>query len=220
MASGLLIFDLDGTLFRSETVTVPAVQRSFREVGLSAPSNAEICWFFGKPHRDFQEWLRSLVPEALAPRILEAVDRWELELVDEEGELYPEVRETLTEARRRFAHLAMCTNGERVYVDRVVDSSGLRPLFDQIRLRESPRDTKTGMVTELLAALSGRPAFMIGDRSEDIDAAHANGIIAIGARYGYGTVGELAAADATIQTPQSLLEVLPFMMLPRRRRGL
>ncbi|MCU0611908.1 MAG: HAD family hydrolase [Candidatus Eisenbacteria bacterium] len=219
MKSGLLIFDLDGTLFRSETVTVPAVQRAFREHGLVEPSAPEICWFFGKPHRDFQEWLESIVPGSLASGILAAVDRRELELVSETGELYAGVAEMLTEARKQFTHLAICTNGEREYVARVLSTSGLLPFFDRIRYRESPVDTKAAMVAELLSTLDARPAFVIGDRSEDIDAAHANGILAIGARYGYGTVGELATADATIQTPLSLLEVLSFMMLPRKFPG-
>ena len=34
---GLLIFDLDGTLFQAHKVTVPATQRSFQDQGLPAP---------------------------------------------------------------------------------------------------------------------------------------------------------------------------------------
>lgn len=33
--TGLLIFDIDGTLFCTETVTVPAVRRSFQDLVLS-----------------------------------------------------------------------------------------------------------------------------------------------------------------------------------------
>ncbi len=214
---GTLVFDLDGTLFRSDTVTVPAVRHAFLAEGLTPPPPDAIRWFFGKPHEQFQEWLGSLVPPRCAARIVREVDRLELELVAARGELYPGVLDMLRAARRRFACLAICSNGEEGYVMRVVESTGLVPFFDRVRFRVRDTDDKTSMLAELLLLCPSRPVFMIGDRAEDIEAARRNGIVAIAASYGYGTVGELAAADATVQSPRALLEVLSFLMLGSRR---
>ena len=70
-----LIFDLDGTLFVTDTVTVPAVQSSLRERNLPAPSRQEICSTFGRPAREFHAWLRTLCPEEGAQALLETIDR-------------------------------------------------------------------------------------------------------------------------------------------------
>jgi phosphoglycolate phosphatase len=53
------------------------------------------------------------------------------------------------------------------------------------------------MVADLLGKLDARPALVVGDRQDDVVAAHANGLQAVAARYGYGTLAELAEADAT-----------------------
>jgi len=48
---------------------------------------------------------------------------------------------------------------------------------------------------------------MVGDRSHDIHAAHANRVKAIGVAWGYGAPGELAAAgaDKIIAAPGDLV---------------
>jgi phosphoglycolate phosphatase len=51
---------------------------------------------------------------------------------------------------------------------------------------------------------------MVGDRSFDFDAAHANGIRCLAAGWGYGTPQEYATADALAATPAQVADlVLP-----------
>lgn len=208
----LLIFDLDGTLFKSETVTVPAVRRSFSARGLPPPPEAAIAGFFGRPHSDFQEWLRSLAPPAQADGLLAAVDREELDLVAEAGALYPGMHETLLRLRARVTRMAICTNGQGEYVERVVKTQGLTRYFDAIRHRRNDHDTKTTMCRELLDRLHPQTAVMIGDRWDDVASARDNGIMSIGAEYGYGTAGELTEADAIVEAPHQLPEVIDRLL--------
>ena len=49
---------------------------------------------------------------------------------------------------------------------------------------------------------------MIGDRVHDVRAAHANGVRAIGVLWGYGSRGELAAADALVSSPAAIAPAL------------
>jgi len=73
------------------------------------------------------------------------------------------------------------------------------------RLLEKGFDfNKLSMVRELLGHLKSRPALVIGDRSDDIEAAHRNGLRAIAATYGYGTAEELQAADVAAHSPSDL----------------
>ena len=50
---------------------------------------------------------------------------------------------------------------------------------------------------------------MIGDRDNDLRAARANGVRAVGVLWGYGSAEELASADAIVATPAEL----PFVLL-------
>ncbi len=199
----LLVFDLDGTLFRTETASVPAVQESFRRFGLSVPEAAEVCAFFGKPGSEFHAWLRTRCPEDLAGAVVAAVDELELELVNH-GELYPGVREALAELQAAGARLAICSNGPRNYVERVLNAHGIAAFFTVVRYRRSAEDTKTGMVRELLQQLQAGPALVVGDRIEDVEAAHRNGLPAIAAAYGYGPPEERAAAEVQANSPAEL----------------
>jgi len=201
---GLVIFDLDGTLFRTETVTVPAVEQTFRHLGLPVPSREEICSFFGRPVSAFHAWLRSLAPRHDQDAAVAAVDHLELELIPQTGELYPHVQQVLTTLRASVEQMALCTNGSWEYVWRVVAAHDLKRFFDAIRCRQSDRDTKPLMIRELLSQLKGRPAVVVGDRHDDIEAAHENGIRAIAATYGYGSPEELEQADAAAIAPSDI----------------
>lgn len=210
--SGLVIFDIDGTLFRTETVTVPAVVRTFRDLGIAPPPKEEIFFFFGRPVEEFHEWLRSLAPDAFRGEVVAAVDRAELGMISKTGELYPGVRKALRTLRASVGQFAICSNGRSDYVERVISAQDLARYFDRVRHRRSHEDTKPSMVAELLAELTARPAIVVGDRHDDVEAAHENGIFAIAARYGYGSPEELAGADAAAETPSDLPRLVAALM--------
>ncbi len=209
----LIIFDLDGTLFRTETASVPAVQESFRRFGLPVPAAEEVCAFFGKPGSEFHAWLRTRCPEGLTATLVAAVDALELEMIDQ-GELYPGVREALAELQAEGARLAICSNGPRNYVERVLNAHRIAPFFTAVRYRRSAEDTKPDMARELLQQLQAGPALVIGDRIEDVEAAHQNGLPAIAAAYGYGPPAERAAAEAQANSPDELPGLVQMLLAP------
>jgi len=60
LRSALLIFDLDGTLFQTESATVPAVQHTFRDTGLEVQSTELILDFIGSPMSELAKWVQSV----------------------------------------------------------------------------------------------------------------------------------------------------------------
>ena len=216
---GVLIFDLDGTLFRTETVTIPAVQRGFSEFGLPIPSDREVFDFIGRPHSDFQVWIRSKCGDNRAGELVAAVDRLELELVSVTGELYPSALDALSQLQSMVSGMALCTNGYRAYVERVIATHSIESFFDIVRFRQSSTDSKPAMVRELLIALRGRPAIVIGDRHDDMESAHENGVLAIAASYGYGSLEELALAHACADSPADLPQLVRSFICPSPRNG-
>ncbi|KPK57964.1 MAG: hypothetical protein AMK73_09595, partial [Planctomycetes bacterium SM23_32] len=113
--------------------------------------------------------------------------------------------------------MAVCTNGPGPYVEAVLDGFGLRPFFDLVRRIESADDEKAGMVADVLRRLPARPAIMIGDRRDDVAAAHANGLLVVAVTYGVGKRGELTEADALADSPAEMAAAV-LEALRRHRR--
>jgi phosphoglycolate phosphatase len=136
--------------------------------------------------------------------LVAAIDRYELDFIATRGQLFPRIPEALAEIRALVGQMAICTNGPQEYVERVITEHGLRPFFDEVRYHQSNEDTKVLMVRELLAQLGGRPGVVVGDRRDDVEAAHQNGLAAIAATYGYGAGDELSEADVAVASPAEL----------------
>lgn len=209
---GLVIFDLDGTLFQAHTVSIPAVQEVFQSFGLPVPPAAAILPFFGRPGSEWHPWLRSQCPPERADALVDAVDRREWEMIAERGRLYPGVRAALGALRDIAAAMAICSNGPREYVEQVLESRRLTFLFDVVRYRRAGDTGKPQMVAELLTLVRARPAVVVGDRWDDIAAAHENGLRAVGAAYGYGPPDELAEADALAREVGELVKIVGEML--------
>lgn len=207
----LIIFDVDGTLFQTDRVTVPAVQRAFAAFGLPVPDAEAICSFIGRPVELYLDWLARQCPPDRAQAVVDATNRLELRLVSEEGALYPGVRELLTRLREQGHALAICSNGPEDYVTEFLDAHGVRPLVDAVRIRGLRYAGKEDMLRELLALLPARPAVMVGDRADDVAAARANGALALGAAYGF-SADPLEDADAVVADSRDLGSALQRLL--------
>ncbi|HOH52064.1 MAG TPA: HAD family hydrolase [Candidatus Hydrogenedentes bacterium] len=206
--SALLVFDVDGTLLQTERVTVPAVQRTLRARGLAEPDAAVICSFFGKSVAAYEAWLASLCPPGQMEEIVAETNALELRLIGEEGRLYDGVPETLQRLRDAGHRLAVCSNGPQDYVDTFLDAHRLRPLFHGVRARGARPEGKPIMVGELLAELGGGPGAVIGDRADDLRAAHENRLTAVAATYGFGNPAEHQEADLRLERFPDLPDLL------------
>lgn len=207
MIDGILIFDLDGTLFRTETITVPAVREAFAAHGLAPPPDQEICGLIGSASAEYRRWLAGLCPGDLAGRIEDHAVARELELILQAGELYGGIPEALALLRNDVQTLAICSNGPESYVRAVLEGCSIAGLFDAVRFRREDDAEKSQMLHDLLAAVRSLirgPGAVVGDRWDDIEAAHANGLPAIGAAWGYAASGELEEADIVIDDPRQL----------------
>ena len=203
----LIIFDIDGTLLETERVTVPAVQRTFAAHDLTVPDRDTICGFFGKPVKTYEAWLAEQCPPGMAPQIVAETNALELRLIGGEGRLYDGARAVLEELHAKYV-LAVCSNGPDDYVNEFLDAHGVRPLLAAVRARGTFYGSKTEMIAEIKGLNLGRPVIVVGDRHDDIEAAHANGALAIGAAYGFGGGHELAGADAHIGEIRELPAVI------------
>lgn len=214
------IFDMDGTLFQSETVAVPAFRRAFhrlKDEGLyrgDLPSDEAIQSLFGMTQTEI--WSR-LLPEA-DDETRQIADRWTLEeeligLRQGEGRLYPGVAETLHRLKEEGWRLFIASNGLKPYLDGVLETFRLTPLFSGVYgAGDYGTETKVELVQLLMKENGIAGGVMVGDRSSDVQAGAANGLRVIGCRYpGYARFGreeELEGADVVVDRFPDILPLL------------
>ncbi len=203
------IFDLDGTLFRSETVTVPAVKDAFKKFGLSPPSKRLILSGIGKVTERFYKELLLNHDESFIPLIKVESSKNELLFLKQgKGRLYAGVKKVLKELKHRGIPLGLASNSNQRYFRGVIHAFALSTFFEQtICAGDREGFRKKELVKIVKDALGVETSIVVGDREEDIMAAKANGLQSIGCLYGYGGLAELAAADWKVKDIRELLPI-------------
>lgn len=201
-----VIFDMDGTLFQTETVLVPALHKTFdrlRREGLWQGDTPveEYLRILGVP---IAEVWRQLMPEA-SEAVRKQADAWFLEDIIREieqgnGRLYPDVLTTLAALADQEIPLFVASNGRQRYLAAIRTAFLLERYFiDFYSLDRFSLSSKSALVKQLLNDYQIERAALVGDRRSDIQAAKDNGIWSIGCRFGFAAGEELAEADVVIE---------------------
>jgi phosphoglycolate phosphatase len=115
-----------------------------------------------------------------------------------ENQVFPGIPEALHQFRESGHSLQVVTAKPTVSARRVMKHSALDGYFDAIHGPELTDRTcnKADLVMAALkvAGAHAAHAVMVGDRAEDVGAARANGVRAVGVGWGYGSRAELTAA--------------------------
>jgi len=202
-----LIFDMDGTLFKTETVIVPAYERAYarlKEEGRvqgEMPPASILLGSLGMLLMDI--WARVL-PEADVP----TRERMDVLLLEEQmlllgegvGELYPDVDETLRRLREAGYRLFVASNGLEGYVKGVAERLGIAERFEALYSAGEYRTaSKVDLVRLLLERENVGSAWMVGDRSSDVEAGVGNGLPVIGCDYAEFGVSSDELKGATVR---------------------
>ncbi|MFF2480624.1 HAD family hydrolase [Paenibacillus sp. NPDC058071] len=211
-----IIFDMDGTLFETETLLRSVHERLFatlREEGLygETPPIEHVLACLGMLLDDI--W-RNLMPdssEAARERANELFLQYEVEdLIAGKGSLYPNTAETLRQLKAQGIKLFVASNGLESYVKEVAKYRGIADLFEGLySAGEFQTSSKVDLVRRLLEDHGIRSAWMVGDRSSDVEAGKRNELIVIGCAYaGYGRDSELDGSDALISGMAELPQLI------------
>ncbi|MCD9022766.1 HAD family hydrolase [Cohnella silvisoli] len=213
-----VIFDLDGTLFQTETLLETVHRRVFetlREEGLYLAPLPPIDMLLGSLGMVLSDIWKKVMPEGST----EAHERANVLLLQYEmeelavgrGHLYPGVIETLRELRGRGIRLFIASNGLEEYVKGVPAIKGIGDWFEgTYSAGEFATKTKVDLVRRLLDTYEVDQAWMVGDRSSDVEAGKSNGLSVVGCNYaGFCRRGELDGSDAIIGSFPELLKLLP-----------
>ncbi|QHT60111.1 HAD-IA family hydrolase [Paenibacillus lycopersici] len=213
-----LIFDMDGTLFETDTLLIGVHERIFatlRAEGLYMQPTPPVEKLLGCLGMLLEDIWRSVMPdgsEAAQRRADELMLEYEVEGLEQgQGELYPHVAETLAALKAQGFKLFVASNGLERYVKEVARYKGIAPFFDGLySAGEYGTASKVQLVEKLLKDHGISSAWMIGDRSSDVEAGRKNGLQVVGCAYAvYGRKEELNGADALIGDFRELPALLP-----------
>ncbi|OPL19386.1 MAG: hypothetical protein AVO35_10900 [Candidatus Aegiribacteria sp. MLS_C] len=200
--SGTVIFDLDGTLHRTETALVPAIQRAMEDLGYAAAAPEAINALYGEPLEVFSREL--LGPGGrLHLAFMEGIRKHQLVTLAESGSLYPGTVAMLQELAGMGMRMAVCSNAGMDYIRLVTGTLGMAGYFSMM-VGKDGQTSKSDRVAGILEAFGGVPAVMVGDRYHDVQAAKDNDIPSIGCLYGYGGEREMAPADIRVDSPSGI----------------
>ncbi len=195
-----IFFDLDGTLTDPWVGITRCIRHALEQAGVDAPPAEDLTWCIGPPLR---ESLEALLGDRAAAEV--ALQHFRARFAETglyENRLYDGVPEALGLLRDEGVALFVATSKPEVYATRIVDHFGLARFFQGV-FGATLHGERTGKADVLRWALgesgvSPGAAVMVGDRSHDMLGAAANGMLAAGALYGYGTREELEAAGARL----------------------
>ncbi len=208
---------MDGTLLETATLLVEVHRRVFetlREEGLYTKETPPVETLLGCLGMLLDDIWRKVMPdgsEEARQRADVLLLQYELDgLANGEGELYPYVEDTLRQLKARGLKLFVASNGLEAYVKGIAHHKGLTELFDGLySAGEYGTTSKVDLVARLLADHGITSAWMVGDRSSDVEAGKGNGLQTIGCAYAvYGRASELDDADVHINDFREIVALL------------
>jgi phosphoglycolate phosphatase len=217
----LVMFDLDGTLVETAPEITDAVNDTLRQFGWAGIDEDQVARWIG-------HGTGALLVEAVAratgstPAAVRESERlaaigtvyehWYAARCGTRSRLYPQVRESLAALRAQGTRLAIVTNKEQRYTDRVLAAHDLAAAFDRIVCGDTlaTRKPDPAGVLACLREFGVAPgqALFVGDSSIDVATARQAGVPVWLLPYGYNMGRPIAQADAdrVIDDLSALLE--------------
>lgn len=196
-----VIFDLDGTLYETNSSILGAVGETRKDFGLAPVSDAEISRHIGKTLDTF---LAAIFPECVnLEAVREAFRLHERTAVMKHGRLFPGIRRLLKELTDLDFSLSICSNGSEGYIGLVLESMGIGNFFTE-RVSSKYCSSKGEAVVRIAAPAEF--AIVVGDTIIDLEAAGEAKLPSIMVTYGYGRNEDDAKAEFIADSPEEVLQ--------------
>lgn len=197
-----VLFDMDGTLFQTEKIIAPALDKTYdylREIGKwQGETPVEKC--LSVLGSTLTEIWRTLLPGE-SEDIRKEADKLFLknliiEIKEGRGQLYEGVLDTLKEISDMGIQIFIASNGLEEYIDAISGYYQLKKyITDFYSSGKFKCSSKVELVEMLLKDYNIQNAIMVGDRKSDIEAAIKNNIWSIGCNFGFANADELKNAN-------------------------
>lgn len=210
-----IIFDMDGTLFQTDTILEQSLEEAFvvlRERG---------DWQGAAPIEAYRNIMGVPLPavwEALLPgksdetkREMDAyfLERLIVNINEGKGVLYPDVTEVFAGLSAEGYQMFIASNGLVRYLAAIVEYFGLNEwVKETFSIEQAESSDKAELVRMIIEKYDVTEGAVVGDRLSDIRAAKANDLLAVGCRFDFAQEQELKEADLVIDGLKELTDVL------------
>jgi phosphoglycolate phosphatase len=193
----LIVFDWDGTLMDSTATIVKCLQLAACDMGLPVPTVKNASYVIGL---GLAEAMHTAVPDLDVKDYPRLVERYRHHYLNQDSDLvlFDGVKAMLEELSQSGYLLAVATGKSRAGLNRALDSSQLKSLFDATRCAdETFAKPNPAMLLELTRELGQEinRTVMVGDTTHDLLMASNAGADAIAVRYGAHSAMDLRALN-------------------------
>ena len=206
----LVVFDLDGTLNRTDLYSVPSQQKALAEFGVSGISEEDLKGCLGGRPIDYA---KRFLPHLTHEDHLHYLERelyWEKIIMQQHSGSFDGIPELLDRLHQAGYRTAVCSNSIEGYIVPVLTALHLLDKIDAIQPL-LPGLTKVDTLGILLKKEAPQAAVMVGDRIFDLEAAHGNHIPFIGCLYGY-CPSEMADSDRTVTHASQIFQAVESLI--------
>lgn len=210
----LVLFDLDGTLYRTTELLPVAYRRGIErfqtesEEDVTVPEQEAITEQVGNPVDEiYANLFPDLSEEGAHDLSVAILDELTDMIRDEQGHLIDGVPEVLDRLHGTVP-LGIVTNARRPYLEAVAETYDLDEWFDRMMcLTDVNGQRKAIMVESQLDYFdtSDDRSLLVGDRSSDEEAASETRLDFVGCNFGYGEADEFST-DQVVQEFRELLD--------------
>lgn len=216
MAAPIIVYDLDGTLAKTEAYWLPLIEDLFQQVkdrfGYSPAVNEtrDVLKVLGKQIEDF---LGQLFPEANEETLPEIyrMERalWQGDSGRHPFVLYEGTLEVLERLQSGGFRQFVSSNCKVHYLDRMMEETGLGRYIEKgVCHGHWPQFEKWEFTRRMLEDISWQQGYFVGDSIHDMEAGRKNGMQTIYAAYGYPTPPPENLIDKKIKDIHQLVDVL------------
>lgn len=202
-----IIFDLDGTLFKTDSVFIEAFSEVCLDRGIHLQDKKFINKLIGKP---MTEICRLVFGEDIDDEdikcIRNEVRKVENLLIPQKGMLYEGVIELIDKLINDGYTLCICSNGSPQYIDYVLCNFKIKDKFTIIK----PRDEefpKPQLIKQILDEMCCSSSIIVGDTNADFESADDTGCLSIGVSYSFADT-DYEQADFIAHHPSDVYSII------------
>lgn len=203
-----IIFDFDGTLFRTETVDVEAFNSALESFGKKKLKEEEILSYIGLPMNKIAEKCLKTSDRMMIEAYSKQVAANEIKLIPKYAGMYPNALEILLMLSEDGHEMAICSNGSERYIKKLVEQFELAGYFKVVWHKRYGYSKSRGAKIVRWKMDANRRTVFIGDRKEDVDIAKTHGFISIGMLHGFCEGCELVDADFLAEDSNDLYRII------------
>lgn len=213
MIEKLVVFDLDGTINRTDLFSVPAHLQAIEEFGFPHKTAEQIKQTYGMSADEYMNEIAPGQSWEVMRKYLDRVAALEDVYIKENGKAYDGMPELLEQLRVNGYKTAVCSNASYRYISFVLNELNIMEKIDYIQPLEREK-TKVDTLRKLLERVEPKKAVMIGDTKYDIEAGKANNLKTIGCLYGF-RAHEMSLADYQVNSPSEIYPIIDQIFGPK-----